>query len=422
MLLLTAFALAANTAYAAKNPERGLACYIVLALVWPVTTIAGLQCSYELLGFVPVFFVLFCKEYDSIIIGKLPVLWLYFLFAAVCTACSVIFNDGQIQWFSLLGVIRLLLLLDISLSLLSRDSTTAVAGIVVAINAVVVTWQLLDPSAGTLTAQLYVKESAQALVQSNTTYAMSRLTGTFNNVVPNALFHIVAFNVFLSRMLNRGGDFKSLAMMGLTVYCGLMAASKAYFGGLIVSVIAWVVFLFFWKKANAHVFKLKTALAFMALIVLGLILINFASGSRISATFAYYANSFFSGDAFSTRYGSDGLVSTGLGEWSSFFLTGVGFTVVGSEFVGDSQIVTMLHAAGVLGVACFAFVMAQMLVSAIRKREVVSVSLAIALLAISTSGTTLFSIGGILAVCVIFDGQFNEKRLQSDDAARGESA
>lgn len=421
MLLLTAFALAANTAYAAKNPERGLAFYLILVLIWPVSTIAGLQCSYELLGFVPVFFALFCKKYDSITIGKLPVLWLYFLFAVISTAYSAIFNDGQIQWFSMLGVIRLLLLLDISLALLSRDSITAIISVVVAINAVVVTWQLIDPSAGTLTAQLYAKESAQALVQSNTNYAMSRLTGTFNNVVPNALFHIVAFNVFLTRMLNRGGDFQSLAMMGLTAYCGLMAASKAYLGGLIVSVIAWVVFLFIWKQANAHVFQLKTGLAFLVLVVLGIILINFASGSRISETFAYYANSFFSGDAFSTRYGSDGLVSTGLGEWSSFFLTGVGFTVVGNEFVGDSQIVTMLHAAGVLGVACFVFVMVQMLVTAIRKREVVSVSLAIALLAISTSGTTLFSIGGILAVCVIFDGRFNEMGLQSNDVARRET-
>lgn len=421
MLLLTAFALAANTAYAAKNPERGLEFYLILVLVWPISTIAGLQCSYELLGFVPVFFALFCKKYDSITIGKLPVLWLYFLLAVISTAYSAVFNDGQIQWFSLFGVIRLLLLLDISLALLRRDSITAIVGVVVAINAVVVTWQLIDPSAGTLTAQLYAKESAQALVQSNTNYAMSRLTGTFNNVVPNALFHIVAFNVFLTRMLNRGGDFKSLAMMGLTAYCGLMAASKAYFGGLIVSVIAWVVFLLIWKQANAHVFQLKTGLAFLVLAVLGLILINFASGSRISETFAYYANSFFSGDAFSTRFGSDGLVSTGLDEWSSFFLTGVGFTVVGNEFVGDSQIVTMLHAAGVLGVACFVFVIAQMLVAAIRKREVVSVSLAIALLAISTSGTTLFSIGGILAVCVIFDGRFNGKGLQSNDVTGRET-
>lgn len=376
--------------------------YLVFSFVMPVVRLGELSVSFEILAFLPLCLSLLLNKRTRFRIGLFPQLWAYALFGVLCSLVSITFFDAAFSLSSLVGVLRFVILSDIAAQFMTKERFAQAIRIILMVNCVFVIAQLVYPASASLTAGLYAKESASALL-STTNDSLNRLTGTFNNTLPSALFNLFALNVFLSRILYAKSGFDSLFLAG-SLFCGFMGASKTFIAGLILSVLAWIILAIKWRRLR-RISSLRSTVWLICIVIVGAVLFGFAMRSRISAYLQYYIDSLFSGEAFISRFGEGGAVSSSLELWGDHAMTGVGFASLQNEFVGDSQYIVALHTAGIFGLLCILSLLASQFARGWRAMDHAAVVNSMLLLAISTSGTTVFSLSGIFMISYLYSRQ-----------------
>lgn len=400
-----------NGAVFLLNRERGIALYVVLAMVSPVVYFGSLTVSYEILFFPLLLILYFFGKNRFVLRGESLAFFLYFTVYLTATLFSSVVHSCPVVYSMLFGTLRLIILFILFSNELSlRNAYTTIIKTIVCINAVVVLIQYINPGSASLFVDLYAKDSATALLVFEQTGVMSRLTGVFSNVVPAAFFNLVAFVVCVASF-RRKPDVWSASCIVFSVLCGILTSSRAFWVGLPCLCLAYWVLIKIYRDKNTaktgrklsigRFFGFAGIILVAALLVFWLFIANQGGQLEIWYRLNYFTNTSLL-DFFNSRFSEDtGVTLDAFRVFLDNLVIGVGATTPNGEFLGDSQLIALLHNSGIVGTMLIFGILAHQLVFHVRRKSIVSILILLVIIVISMVATTVFSFFGIITLSYV---------------------
>lgn len=391
--------LAANALLVLRRPRDGVLAYVLLAMLLPHPSVAGVTVAYEILALPAVLLAALVKRprlrFPKFHLMLGAFLCLVLLASIVgTTAYGTEFDAIRFQ-----GLVRFLVLLGLFRELLDREGIERTLLIVVAVNAAVGFAQLVLPGSAQWTYDLYGRESQVVLERYSIDDAIPRASGTFSSPVILGCVALTALAIAWARMISgaAGRHARLLLAAGLA---GIASLTKSFLlgaplilaGGFAVLALSGGRRVRFRPRA-VLLGVAATAVAIGAAVWAALYL------DDLGLNVGYYASYLVNPtDALATRYGAGGMLETTMDVVRRNPLIGVGVTKVRGEFLGDSSYILLLHSTGALGVA-LAFVALTLVVRHVvvtgRRADLLVVA---ALLVSGLALPFLFSLPGALGI------------------------
>ena len=385
------------------NLQKGLYIYLLLAFVCPTIILGNQQISYDLLGFFAVCVLLFFNSKKKKTRPLIRHMGLYFFLLFISTLISVLLKDSTINYISVLGYARLILLLYFLQLYCEKETLRKAVYNVVVINFVVMLLQYFSDTAAIWSYRLFAKSSSQALSYYYSIGKIDRLTGTFSNILPVAYFMLFAFIVSLAHYCEKNSETKKdLFVLFFSLVCGGLAVSKSFILGLPLVIISWIVFSKVFHRKEYDVFRGKRVLLILIIIIFIVASVILKDSLRMSNVINYYLESVRSGEFFASRYNESGVLKDAIEVIKDNWLIGIGSATLHSEFLGDSQYITILHNTGILGL----MIIISMFISYARRlihlKSVPGLTAIVLIMAVGFAGTTVFSTIGIVLLSYVF--------------------
>ena len=230
--------------------------------------------------------------------------------------------------------------------------------------------------------------------------------------------------------VNQPFSWKWILLFSMTLMLGFLAFSKTVMLGILILLVIFAVCLVVSSERRRLLRRfVPYAIATVAVAVLAAVIaIAIGLKSQVSYYYGYYLNPL---EAFDSRYGNltntqdrepdttDILDSEETGNMADVSdiiaehpIIGVGPAPVEGEFLGDSQIMTVLHDGGILAAVCYGGCYLWLVIGCIRRKEYSRV-LIIAGLAIACVSIPVLTYGlsiPFVAYCLSADVQEKEKR------------
>lgn len=348
--------LGGNVLLALFRPRRGVAAYVLFALVAPHFHLGGAAISYEIMGFLPVGFAAFYRNGFRAHLKAEHWLWIvYFILAIAATLLSVMRFGSEVKWLFIFGWGRALFLFVLISTMLNRESIFRALSTALIINLIVAAAQLFVPGAVEVTYALYAKESQTVLAGYLERGFIPRATGTLGSPVNLGAFVLLTFAVAYERILRCGYQNLPVLVALASVMTGMLALSKSSILGIPLILILGMVFRFGQKLVRGFRIAPRRLLGATTFATIGgtgvwyLIRMLNEAGFGVLRYLRFVLDPI---EAFETRY--SGTEATTLHRTidvvESNWFTGLGFTAPYNEFLGDSTYVLALHTIGVWGV------------------------------------------------------------------------
>lgn len=394
-----------------KKLQSGLFCYILLIFVSPTIQLGVAKVSYDLLGFI-VLFIIVLFHSKEIVNKKINVsMSAYCMILSVSTLIAFAFYGANVNIISFLGQIRCVLVLMILASYCEIDTIKRAIYTIVPINALIMICQYVSPTSHIWSYQLWGKESAGAIRYFYEVGRMDRMLGSFNNVFPVGYFMLFACIVALDNYCVRHYR-RDFGILALSFGCGLMTAGKTFMIGVPFALIMWLIAAHCWRKKEYYLVKKRNIIVVFSAFI-GFLAVIFSSNHlKFGGQFRYYASTILKGTFLQGRFGESGAVNGALSVFKQHFLMGVGSTVLEEEFLGDSQYVSVLHDAGIIGGIIVVTYLLRQFVIAYQKREIAVTILVVLTIFMSIAGTTIFGNVGIVLMSLVelSNCKLNQKR------------
>jgi len=323
--------------------------------------LASFGVSYTIVAFFPVILFYFFSKRKQIIFPRTYILLIaYFVLLAVSSIISTLINSVSINIIGLFAAFRLLVLvlLATNVSLYDEEYIVQLLFCLVLVNFIVSIIQMLIPSSVHLFYMLYWKPSMTPLKDALELGRFSRAMGTFGTPTILGALSLLTFSIFFFKLVYLKVNFKYLTGLLMSVGTGLMALSKIFVIGVPIVLFGALITYLLTKKN--FVFRIKLNWKVIAIIILipcvAMVVINLLNG--LSMPVEWYLNYALKPfEAFSTRYSStNGNLIPVLNFIGDHFLIGVGETVVGNIFLGDSSYIVILYSTGIIGLFLFVFI------------------------------------------------------------------
>lgn len=396
-----------------KSKQQGFFLFMFFSFICPVMKVGSLELSYDILGTVVLFFLILFHDKMKFSLKLSWELYLYFAVLVLSTILARTFQNGNMNWGSLLGIGRLIILYSILIKYCKAEIVVRAIYASTFVNAVVMMAQYISPSAANWSYELFAKESSQSLAYSVEIGMLNRLTGTFSNTFPVAFFMltVITMGICYYGMTKRK---MNLAVSLLAFCCGIMSVSKTFLIGFPMIIVLFFVLSKVLKRKEFSFFKVRNIITIILIGVAVAIFWSIKDRLRMGDTFEYYINVIFSGDIFDSRYGDTGVTDAAFQVFQNNWLFGVGSTTVNNEFLGDSQYIGILHDTGVIGMFFILCLLLQLAIKAIKMQDLVCSILICVIIILSFAGTTIFSTQGIIFLTFISVSLKNRKVIKED--------
>lgn len=407
-----------NCVVCLKNFKNGLLLYLVLSLVLPNFKCAGVIISYELFSFIPLFiFFLLLIRRNKIKISLIHIILFGFLVLTIlATLLSSNKYNTSILWISLMGQIRIVLLIFIISQFAQNRLINNFFLIVMSVNLCLSFIQVIYPESINIFYNLYYKESLTPLSSMLELGRFSRATGSFGSPIHLGAFALIGCSYYLSKLLD--GFIKPSMIYGLiaAILCGVFSTTKTFYLGF-----PTVLFCAFFIKgfiAIRNVDRWKFSLSkgygilFVAIFMLITVLVGVKIADEMGIPVYWYANYLSNPlESFSTRFDINaGNLRPTLKVVEENFLIGVGDTQPYGEFIGDSFYVVILHNSGLIGAFILFLLLLTLLYKAFRTRDLGRILLVFSLF---LSGLSYPSVMTLLGAVILSYVDSNKKALLS---------
>lgn len=383
-----------------KKIQWGLFCYIVLIFVSPTMELAGRRISYDLPGCIVLFLIILFHSQKIVNKRCNKSILIFCMILSVSTLISVVFYDGTADIVSFLGHLRYVMVLLLLSSYCEINTIKRALYVIVPINAFIMFCQYVSPRSHIWSYQLWGKETTGALKELYELGGMERLFGSFNNVFPACYFMLFACIIALDNYCVRHYK-RDFGILILSLGCGLMTTGKTFMMGVPLAFIVWFTASHWWRKKEYYLIKKRNILLIFS-VILGLIAVPVLSNYlKIGNQLKYYASTILNGTFLQGRFGENGVTNEALSVFKQHFLMGVGSTVLGEEFLGDSLYVSVFHSTGMMGGIIIAIFLLKQLVEAYKKRNVSVTVLVILTIFMSIAGITIFDNVGIVLMSFV---------------------
>lgn len=379
-----------------RKEKIAIAFFVLLSIVAPSVKLFGYAVSYDLVAFPFLIIGMIVRNYRIRFVKGLKFLFLYFFLLIISTTISIIFFDGTMLAFKMLGTLRYILEIYVICTYGDKYYLKHMLDIAVVANFFVMLLQYFDVNSWYWTAELFASDSAISIRTSGDN-TLNRLYGTFNNIAPLGFFMVFMIVSSLSLIYRKIEMKRNFIVMILAFVCGFLAVSKTFMMLLAISCVSWLIMQRFYGMKDYALAKGKGFYAILVLLLFGLGGIRVIPKLRFAAIYNYYIESLISGRFLMSRFGSEGITTAALNVFKEHFLIGVGFTQIEGEFLGDSEMVTILHDGGIVGFLILEGLIIVNIYKSIRRKSFEGAMVRIALLATSVISGGVFSLVGVLA-------------------------
>lgn len=386
------------------NKKTGIFLYLVLSFVLPIVNIFNNKISYEILFF-PFLIFFFIITNEIIYINKqAKYLLLYFFVYIISTIVSNIFNDAVNLYIHIFGFMRLIIIYVVLINQENfkfwfKDLLVAV----LTVNLVIMSVQFLFPNSISIFYNLYAKDSALALAGMLNLGYFTRLSGTFNNIVPASFFFVLTTTTFLVEY-SRENSFKNIMILCSAVLCGLATSSKSFIIAMPIIFVINLIIKKVYEKSSLVVIK-QSKIKFMNLFLvfaLTMTILLFLYYSENILETNRYINDLSIDNIFSSRYSQDkGITIEALNVFKNNYLLGVGATSLIGEFLGDSFYVVVLHNTGIIGMLIILLFLLNLILSCMIEKNRQNILLIVSIIIVGFAGNTIFSLSGVCVLAYI---------------------
>jgi len=417
-ILLSFFIAIINCTLCMKNFTNGLLLYLVLSLVFPHVKFAEIVISYELLLFIPIFliFLLLIRQ-NKIRISMIHfILFVFLAIDILATFVSINKYNTNILWISLIGQIRIILLIFIISQFAQDRLINNFFLIAISANLCLSLIQVIYPGSINIFYNLYYKESLTPLSSMLELGRFSRATGSFGSPVHLGAFALIGSSYYLSKLLD--GFAKPSMVYGFiaAILCGVFSTTKTFYLGFPAVLLCsfFIKGLIGIRKVGRWKFSLSKGycILFVAIFMLITVFVGFKIADEMGIPVYWYA-SYLSNplESFSTRFDINaGNLRPTLKVVEENFLIGVGQTQPYGEFIGDSFYVVILHNSGLIGAFVWFLLLSTLLYKAFRTRDLGRILLVFSLF---LSGLSYPSIMTLLGAVILSHVDSNRKALLS---------
>jgi hypothetical protein len=327
---------------------------------------------------------------------------LYFLLLIISTFISMLFQGSIINYIIAFGYIRLILLFYFLQIHCEKEILRKAVYSVVVVNFVVMLLQYFSDTAALWSYELFAKSSSQALGYFYQIGTMGRLTGTFSNILPAACLMLFAFIIALSHYCeNHSESKKNIFVILLALICGGLTVSRTFIMGLPLIVFSWVFFSKVFHNKEFDIFRGKRILPVLIIAIFVVAVVLFKDLLRMSNVINYYLENILYGQLFASRYAESGVLIDAIDVIKDNLLIGIGSTKLHSEFIGDSQYITILHNTGIIGLVVIISMFINYTKRLISARSVSGLTVIVLIVALGFAGTTVFSTVGIVLLTYV---------------------
>lgn len=355
-----------------QSLEHGIVYYTICSILSPHFQMLNIIVSFEIVAFFIVLLFIFIKKADFLFCLKSRFQICYILFFLIyigSTLVAVIKYDGNASWFSLFGLARWIMIF-LMFSNVVKDKSRCyehILDIVIAVNFVISSIQLLCPNLVDLFYKLYYKSSMTPLDGVKELGYFNRAYGTFGTPILLGVISVIAYSFYLGKFLEAKEKKQLVVKLLLSLICCLLSMTKTAILGvaiITISVLVGGLFQIF------HIKLRRLFLAYAVIAIVGGIIIfvlwrqNFAIGYYLT----FLVNPIKS---LETRFSPDtGNMAMTLKEINNFFI-GTGGYVEESTFLGDSTYVELLYSVGILGMLLYLSVPISILLISLKNRKVI---------------------------------------------------
>ena len=384
--------------WACVNNSFGVALFVLLTIIAPAVKIGGHTVVYGVVAFP---FLLIALVISNIRIKRDEIrqmvpLIVYILVLILSSVISLCNNEKAVfMVYRFFGIFRLIMEMWIIIAFGKKDSIRKVLDVSVIFNLFVMILQYFDPNSYYWTAALYATDSAQSIT-SNSQHILNRLTGTFSNTVPVAMFMIFMIVLSLSEICIKKNMVHNFIILIMAFICGFLSVSKAYIILFVIMFGAWIFISSLSRFKEYKLFKGMMLGMFCAMAVLIFVAYQIIPKLRFSAVYMYYINSIISGRFMNSRFGQEGNQMEAIRVFLDNICLGVGNVKIRGEFIGDSEIVTILHDAGLVGLIILEGYMLHRIYKSYKIKNFVGIQIKILVMAVSVISSAIFSNTGTI--------------------------
>lgn len=361
----------------AKNEEKGIIVFFIMAMIAPNITIRSFTLSFEIVAFLPVVILLYLKNRKIFKIYKKgnfrQSLWFYFFLLLFSSLISTMKYSNSINILALFSYFRIIALIYALYYVFKRSDYLALDKIistVLFINVIVSIIQLTFPSSINIFLDFYYKDSLTPLLGVYDLGYFSRAYGTFGTPVLLGIFSVFSFSFYMGLLADKLICKKVIVKVGASLSLGLMALSKTVVIGIpAILVLYYVMALFGVIKV-----KNRKILAFPVLIApIAILTIKYLE--QKGTFIMWYLNFLFKPfESLSTRYSaSTGILKDTYSVIFNNLFFGVGLTNVNNTFAGDSMYINILYTTGLIGLVVLIAIMFSPTISIIKARNGTSI-------------------------------------------------
>lgn len=352
--LVGLLALAVNLIVALRRPASGVALYVILAMLAPTVTVAGWPVAYELYALLPILGVALARRprlrYARLHVG----LGAFLALLVFSTIVGTTSYGTDVDMVRLQGVARFLVLFGIMAEFLDRDAVERVLAVVVGANALAAVVQMFVPGTAGIFYSLYGRAGQAALQGYALEDLIPRASGTFNSPVELGTVALLGVAVAWAGMVSGDARRRHRWLLLLSGLAGMLSLTKTFIlgaplviaGGFALAPLTGGSKPFHLRPRTAALMAVATIGTAFAVVVAARSLS--AAGFGVQHYVGYLLNP---AEAFSTRYGTGGLLAGTMEVVRDNPVFGVGVTRVRGEFLGDSAYLWLLHSTGALGAA-----------------------------------------------------------------------
>jgi len=336
-----------------SNPWKGILYYLTFSLISPIFHFNGSFIPYQVIGFFPVVLLYFLKERRYLITSFYILILIYFLFLFISTFISFIFNIGTVNYISLFGSFRFIIIIFLifNKNLYKIEEIYKAFLIISIISLVTSLIQLTIHSSTMLFYDLYWRPSMTPIIAAVNMGKFIRGMGTFGTPTLLGAFSLIAFCVFYFRLRYNGFNWKLFFCVIINFVCGIFALSKIFILGLPIIIIIDFLFYFF-NRLHVNKIIIKRKFFYFLIIGIGIGAISIVWLVKQGIPILWYLNYLLKPlDAFATRYdsASGGNLINVLSVIKNNILFGVGDVTLKDVFLGDSSYFVLLYNVGLIG-------------------------------------------------------------------------
>ena len=382
------------------NYKKGLCMFVVCALTAPTIHLSAFDASYDLFFFFPLLIWSIITPFSKKrkLSNRFYLLIAYVVILGFVSVWSILLHHTTFLIVEYFGYLRLVVYIIILYRLSNDIEFYKPLYVVVIVNMIVVLFQMMLPNSALWSYELWGKSSSTALVNSIVYGGMSRYTGTFSNTLPASFFMLSVFIISYSKSVETKNNYIHSIICLITMICGFFNISKTFIIGFPLTLL--LLFLAS-KKMSVERFRKNRVFKrlFLVIIISGVTYLLYNYLISNNRDFYRYINSFGDGTWTDTRFGEDGVLSEAYGVFNQHPFLGIGCSLLKNEFIGDSQIIVILHHSGIIGlITLFSFYYRE-IKDKIRKKNVCSFVYIVISIIIGFFGTTIFSISAVLLFC-----------------------